>query len=161
MKEQESKKEISLRVNGKLHTFRVPVSLMLVDLIRDELGLTGTKVGCRKGECGACNILIDGKLFSSCLYPAVRADGKRIITIEGLKTKGRLHPFQKAFIDHGAVQCGFCIPGMILSSKALLDGNPHPSLDEVRKALSGNLCRCGGYQKIFKTVLTLAKKGHR
>ncbi len=161
MKEQESKKEISLRVNGKLYTFRVPVSLMLVDLIRDDLGLTGTKVGCRKGECGACNILVNGELFSSCLYPAIRADGKRIITIEGLKTKGRLHPLQKAFIDHGAVQCGFCTPGMILSAKALLDENGHPSSHDVRRALSGNLCRCGGYQKIFKAVLTLAKKKHQ
>lgn len=161
MKEQESKKEISLRVNGKLHTFRVPVSLMLVDLIRDELGLTGTKVGCRKGECGACNILVNGELFSSCLYPAIRADGKSIVTIEGLKREGRLHPLQKAFIDRGAVQCGFCTPGMIISAKALLDENSNPSLDDIRKGLSGNLCRCGGYQKILKAVLTLVKRNHR
>ncbi|MGA2317497.1 MAG: (2Fe-2S)-binding protein [Thermodesulfobacteriota bacterium] len=160
MKEQESKKEINLRVNGKLHTFRVAVSLMLADLIRDELGFTGTKVGCRKGECGACNILVNGELFSSCLYPAIRADGKSIVTIEGLKRDGRLHPIQKAFIDRGAVQCGFCTPGMIMSAKALLGEDSNPSLDKVQRALSGNLCRCGGYPKIFKAVLSLAKKNH-
>ena len=152
-------RKIALSVNGKRFTVKVAPGMMLADVLRDQLGCIGVKIGCRRGECGACNVLVNGALFSSCLYPAVRANGKRIVTIEGLKTKNRLHPLQMAFIDHGAVQCGFCTPGMILSSKALLDENHHPALDEVRKALSGNLCRCGGYKKIFKAVLSARKKG--
>jgi carbon-monoxide dehydrogenase small subunit len=135
--------------------------MMLVDLLREQLGLTGTKVGCRRGECGACTVLIDGKPFSSCIYPAARVDGKEITTIEGLKIDGTLHPLQEEFINQGAVQCGFCTPGMIVSSKALLDTNPNPSVDDIKEALSGNLCRCGGYQKIFTAVLQAANKTKR
>ena len=162
MKPQEIRnpaKLIKIKVNGKVYTPRVEAGMMLVDLLRDRMGLTGTKVGCRRGECGACTVLIDGKKpILSCLFPAIRADGKRITTIEGLRVGGKLHPLQKAFIDKGAVQCGFCTPGMILSAKALLEKNPHPSLQEVRNALAGNLCRCGGYSKIFKAVLSLAER---
>lgn len=151
-------KQISLKVNGKALALDVFPDVMLVDVLRDQLKLTGTKVGCRKGECGACTILIEGKPVASCIYPAVRANGKKITTIEGLSKKGGLHPLQEAFIQHGAVQCGFCTPGMIMASKALLDQKTVLMVNEIRKALSGNLCRCGGYQKVFQAVRSAAKK---
>ncbi len=147
-----------INVNGKTHEVEIFPGLMLVDLLRDQLQMTGTKTGCRQGECGACTVLIGGKPFLSCLFPASRAVGQKITTIEGMKIKGDLHPIQKAFISKGAVQCGFCTSGMILSAAALLRANPHPSLDEIRGGLSGNLCRCGSYPKIFKAVRAASRK---
>jgi carbon-monoxide dehydrogenase small subunit len=116
------------------------------------LGLTGTKKGCSTGDCGACTVIMDGRAVTSCMILAVSAEGKAITTIEGLPADGQLHPIQQAFLDHHAVQCGYCTPGMVLSAKALLDENPHPSEDEIRQAISGNLCRCTGYQKIVEAV---------
>ncbi len=156
LKEDPSER-IRLILNGKERKVEIFPGMMLVDLLRDQLRLTGTKTGCRRGECGACTVLIGGKPFLSCLFPASRAAGQKITTIEGLKTDGHLHPIQKAFIAKGAVQCGFCTPGMILSATALLQDNPHPSLSEIQRALSGNLCRCGGYPKIFKAIRSAGK----
>lgn len=147
------KQEISLIVNGKSYQVSVEPSETLLDVLRDKLGLTGTKKGCDTGNCGACTVLIDGKSVPSCLVLAVSARGREITTIEGLAEGENLHPLQKAFIDHFAVQCGFCTPGMILSAKALLDENPNPTEEEVRLALAGNLCRCAGYYKIVEAVL--------
>jgi len=124
----------------------------LLDFLREELSLKGTKKGCDSGQCGVCTILMDGKTIDACLVLAIQADGKEILTIEGLSSGGRLHPLQEAFVEEGAVQCGFCTPGMILSAKALLDGRKDPSEEEIREALSGNLCRCTGYVKIIKAV---------
>jgi carbon-monoxide dehydrogenase small subunit len=128
-------------------------------LIREDLELTGTKEGCGLGECGTCTVLLDGKPIKSCITLAVQANGREVTTIEGLeKSDGTLHPLQQAFIDHGAIQCGFCTPGMILSGKALLDENPRPTELEVRQAIAGNLCRCTGYQKIVEAILSVASK---
>jgi len=146
------KQLIRLRVNKEDYDVYVEPRETLAHVLRDELGLTGLKVGCQEGACGACTVLMDGKAVRSCLILAVQAKGKEILTIEGLAKNG-LHPLQQAFIDHFAVQCGFCTPGMILSAKALLDENPNPTEEEVRKALAGNLCRCGGYSKIVEAVL--------
>jgi len=146
------KKTISLKVNGRSYALEVDAKDLLLDIIRENLGLTGTKRGCENGECGACTILIDGKAENSCLVLAVTADGKDILTIEGLSDGPTLHPLQQAFVDNAAVQCGFCAPGMLLSAKALLDGNPNPSEHEIREAIAGNLCRCSGYVKIVKAV---------
>jgi len=128
----------------------------LLRTLRNELGLTGAKLGCGTGRCGACTVLMDGKAALSCLTLAARAEGKKITTIEGLATGLKLHPLQEAFVKSGAIQCGFCMPGMILSAKALLDENPNPTEEEVRKALSGNLCRCSGYVKTVKAVMEAA-----
>ena len=147
---------ISFKVNGELKTVEVEPDLLLVDLLRERLGLTGTKVGCREGDCGACTVLVDGKACNSCLILAVEVDGKEITTIEGLGDYDKLHHLQQAFIEEGAVQCGFCTPGMILSAKALLDENPHPSEAEIRRAISGNLCRCTGYAKIVAAIAKVA-----
>jgi len=136
----------------------VKSNTLLLDLIRDKIGLTGTKRGCDTGECGACTVLIEGKAVNSCLVLAVEADGKNIVTIEGLAKNGKIHPIQEAFIEEGAVQCGFCTPGMILSTKALLDKNLNPSEEEIKKAIAGNLCRCTGYTKIIKAIKSAAKK---
>ena len=131
----------------------------LAKVLREQLGLTGTKVGCEVGECGACTVLVDGKAMRSCLLLAVKAKGKEIITIEGLKGRdGDLHPIQEAFIEHFAVQCGYCTPGMIISSKALLDENPRPTENEIKEGLRGNLCRCTGYTKIIEAVSAAADK---
>ena len=146
------KKTISVKVNGKGYTLKVDAKDLLLDVIRETLGLTGTKRGCENGECGACTVLIDGKAENSCLVLAVTADGKDILTIEGLSDGLTLHPLQQAFVDNAAVQCGFCAPGMLLSAKALLDDNPNPSEHEIREAIAGNLCRCSGYVKIVKAV---------
>lgn len=143
-------------VNGKRREMEVDPSLLLVDLIREELDLTGTKKGCGTGDCGACTILLDGMPVNSCLVLAVEVDGLEITTIEGLKKDTELHPIQEAFIRNGAVQCGFCTPGMVLSAKTLLDKNANPTERDVRLALSGNLCRCTGYQKIVEAILSLA-----
>lgn len=140
---------ISLTVNEKVFEVSVNEDLRLIDLLRDELGLIGTKEGCGEGECGACTVIMDGETVNSCLVMAFQANGSKILTIEGMEKEGRLHPIQQAYIDAGAVQCGFCIPGMVLSTKALLDKNPHPSKDEIREGISGNLCRCTGYNKML------------
>lgn len=126
--------------------------MTLLDFLREELGMKGTKKGCDSGQCGACTIIMGGKAINACLLLAIQADGKEILTIEGLSSGRRLHPLQEAFVEEGAVQCGFCVPGMILSAKALLDEKKDPSEEEIREALSGNLCRCTGYVKIIKAV---------
>jgi len=146
------KKTISLKVNGRSYLLEVDAKDLLLDVIRENLSLTGTKTGCENGECGACTVLIDGKAENSCLVLAVTAEGKDILTIEGLSDGPTLHPLQQAFVDNAAVQCGFCAPGILLSAKALLDGNPNPSEHEIREAIAGNLCRCSGYVKIVKAV---------
>jgi carbon-monoxide dehydrogenase small subunit len=150
------KRLIQLRVNGEVHDVAVTPNATLVEVLREGLELTGTKVGCGEGACGTCTVLLDGKPVRSCLTLAVEAQGKEIVTIEGLAKGAELHPVQKAFIEHGAIQCGFCSPAMILTSKALLDENPHPTEAEVRRAISGVVCRCTGYAKIVEAVLAAA-----
>lgn len=142
-------KDIHLTVNGKEFNVSIDENMRLIDLLRDELGLIGTKEGCGEGECGACTIIMDGETTNSCLVMAFQADESNILTIEGMEKDGVLHPIQQAYIDAGAVQCGFCIPGMVLSTKALLDKNAHPTRDEIREGISGNLCRCTGYNKML------------
>lgn len=144
---------LTMRLNGEEVTVQVEPSAMLVEVLRDQLELTGTKVACGTGECGACTVLLDGKAVNSCLVPALKAQGREVITVEGLAPLGQLHPLQKAFVEHGAVQCGYCTPGMLMSAKALLDHNPHPTEEEIRVAISGNLCRCTGYAKIVEAIL--------
>ena len=151
---------INLNVNGKDYALEVKPHWTLLEVIRDQIGLTGTKYGCGTGECGACTVLMDGKPAPSCLVLAPQAEGKKIITIEGLAGK-ELHPLQKAFVAEGAIQCGYCTPGMILTAKALLDRNPNPTEEEVRHAIDGNLCRCTGYVKPVKAILVAAKKMRR
>jgi len=153
------KQKIKLKVNGAPCEVFVEPWKTLLDVLRDEIGFTGVKSGCEEGECGACTVLVDGKAVNSCLMLAPQAQGKEIITIEGVEGEEGLHPLQQAFVEHFAVQCGFCTPGMILSAKALLDKNPHPTEEEVRVALCGNLCRCTGYVKIVEAVLAVSKKG--
>ena len=130
---------------------------ILLKIIREELGLTGTKEGCGEGDCGSCTVLLDGKAVNSCLILAIDVDGRRVTTIEGLGRETDLHPLQKAFLEKGAVQCGFCTPGMILTAKSLLDQNPHPSEEEIRYAIAGNLCRCTGYVKIVDAIQAVAE----
>ena len=144
--------EISFRLNGKETTFDVPSDRRVIDFLREDLGLTGTKEGCGSGECGACTILVDGESRLSCLMSAAQLEGRSVTTIEGLALQGKLHPLQEAFIKRGAVQCGFCTPGMILSAADLLRRNRKPSRQEIREGISGNLCRCTGYQKIVDAV---------
>lgn len=147
------KTEISFILNGSKHSAAVAGHMRLIDLLRGPLHLTGTKEGCGEGECGACTVLVDGRAVNSCLYPAMEVEGKQITTIEGLQdTNNKLSIIQQAFVDLGAIQCGFCTPGMIISTKALLDSNPEPSEDEIRTALLGNLCRCTGYVQIIEAV---------
>jgi carbon-monoxide dehydrogenase small subunit len=152
------KQLIQLTVNGTPFELAVEPWRTLLQVIRDELKLTGTKEGCSLGECGACSVIMDGKVVNSCLVLAVDADGKDILTIEGLANGAELHPIQKAFLTHGALQCGFCTPGMIMAAKALLDENPKPSEDEVRAGIAGNLCRCTGYTKIIEAILAAAQE---
>lgn len=152
------KRQIKLKVNGEEYEIAVEPYVRLIDAIRYDIGLTGTKEGCSTGDCGACTVLIDGKPVTSCLVLAVSAEGKEITTIEGISDNGKLHPIQKAFVEHGGIQCGFCTPGMILSAKALLDTNPNPTDEEVRFALAGNLCRCTGYTKIVEAVKAAAEE---
>ncbi len=150
-------KKIELKVNEKAYTVEIEEDTRLLDLLRDKLGLTGTKEGCGEGECGACTVIMDGETVDSCLVMAFQAEGKEIITIEGIKGKDGIHPIQKAFIEEGAVQCGFCTPGMVLSAKALLDKNPSPDRKQIKEAISGNLCRCTGYNKIVNAVEKASK----
>jgi len=152
------RKAMQLSVNGQQVQVSVGGSETLLDCLRNQLGLTGTKKGCDQGDCGACTVLVDGTPVNSCLMLAVEADGREITTIEGLAQEDGLHPLQEAFISHNAVQCGFCTPGMVLSAKALLDENPSPTEEEIRRALAGNLCRCTGYAKIVQAVLETSKK---
>ena len=152
------KTQIKLTVNGKQYDLEVENDTTLLKLLRNELGMTGTKEGCGAGECGACTVILDGKAVDSCITLALQADGKDITTIEGLADGDQLHPIQDAFINAGAIQCGFCTPGMVLSAKALLDHNPSPSEEEIREALAGNLCRCTGYVKIVEAVKLAAEK---
>jgi carbon-monoxide dehydrogenase small subunit len=151
------KKTIHITVNDKPFDPEVEPNQTLLEVIREKLCLTGTKAGCLVGDCGACTVLVDGKPVSSCLILAVQADGKQITTIEGVETPQGLHPLQTAFVDKGAVQCGYCTPGMILSAKSLLDRNPRADEAEIRKAISGNLCRCTGYQKIVEAILSVSR----
>ena len=147
---------IRLMVNGVERRIEVEDRWTLVELVRDHLGLTGTKIGCDRGECGACTVLLDGKPVYSCSYLAVWADGRSIQTVEGLAQNDRLHPLQQAFIEHDGPQCGFCTSGQLMSAKALLARNPHPTAEEVRVALTGNLCRCSNYNRYVEAVLAAA-----
>ena len=149
--------QIHITVNGKKVELMVKPCQTLLELIREDLGLTGTKEGCGLGECGACTVIVNGKTMNSCLMLAVEADGKEIETIEGLAQGENLHPVQQAFMDEGGLQCGFCTPGMILSAKALLDANPQPTDEEIRRGIAGNLCRCTGYTKIFESIKSAAR----
>jgi len=151
-------KNIKLTVNGTTHELSVKPYATLLDVIREDLGLTGTKEGCGNGECGACTVIIDGKTANSCIVLAVEANGKEITTIEGLSHGEKLHPIQEAFVEVGGMQCGFCTPGMVLSSKTLLDANPNPTEEQIRKGLEGNFCRCTGYTKIIESVKVAAEK---
>jgi carbon-monoxide dehydrogenase small subunit len=142
----------ALNVNGKVATVHAAPMARLLDVLRHDLGLTGTKEGCGEGECGACSVLLNGQLVNSCLIPVAQAAGAVICTVESLGTAEQLHPIQQSFLQHGGAQCGICTPGMLMAATALLSRNPHPTLAEVKEALSGNLCRCTGYQKIFDAV---------
>jgi carbon-monoxide dehydrogenase small subunit len=146
------KKKINVTLNGKEMALEVPAHRLLLDLLRDEIGLTGTKEGCGTGDCGACTVLLNGKPVNSCLIFSGELDGADLVTIEGLKIGPELHPIQKAFMQDGGAQCGYCTPGMLVMAKALLDENPNPTEEEIRFALSGNLCRCTGYAKIIQAV---------
>jgi carbon-monoxide dehydrogenase small subunit len=149
---------LSLRVNGELHEIVAPVHKTLLEVLREELDLTGTKHGCELGECGACAVLVDGESMLSCLALPVELQGREIITVEGLATQGQPHPLQLAFAELGAAQCGYCTPGFLVTAKALLDENPAPSRAEIAQALSGNICRCTGYVKIFEAVELAAER---
>jgi aerobic carbon-monoxide dehydrogenase small subunit len=150
-------KQIKLTVNDKPYQVAVTPSRTLLEVIREDLGLTGTKEGCGLGECGACTVIMDRKTVNSCLVLAAEADGKNITTIEGLASGEQLHPIQQAFVDNGGFQCGFCTPGMVLSAKVLLDDNPNPTNEDIRKGIAGNFCRCTGYAKIFASIKSAAK----
>ena len=144
-------------INGREYEARIEPNRTLLEVVRDELRLTGAKEGCGTGDCGACSMIVNGKLVTSCLMLAPQADGAEITTIEGLAQDGKLHPVQQAFIEKGAVQCGFCIPGMILAGVTLLDHNPRPTEDDIRAAIAGNLCRCTGYTKIVEAISAAAR----
>jgi carbon-monoxide dehydrogenase small subunit len=152
---------LTLRINGETYDVLTEPHRTLLDVLRADLGLMGTKENCLEAECGVCSVLLDGQVVNSCILLAAQCQGREILTIEGLARDGVLHPLQQAFIDHGAVQCGYCIPGMILSAKALLDENPSPDEAEIREALAGNLCRCTGYQKIVDAVHAAAGEASR
>jgi len=149
---------ITLKVNNQEYDLVIPVNRTLTQVLRENLKLTGTKQGCSVGDCGSCTVLFDGEPVNSCLVLAVEAEGHHITTIEGLADEGKLHPIQEAFVEKGGIQCGFCSPGMILSAKALLDKNPSPTEREIREGISGNLCRCTGYQKIVESIQAVDKR---
>lgn len=151
--------DVRILVNGSWRTASVEPQVTLLDLLRDEWHLTGAKRGCDEGDCGACTVLLDGKPVNSCLVLAVRANGRSVNTVEGLGDEDHLHPLQQAFIEHGALQCGFCGGGMLMSAKALLDANPSPTEAEIRQALAGNLCRCTGHVKIIEAVQSVSRAG--
>ncbi|MCH8815260.1 MAG: (2Fe-2S)-binding protein [Chloroflexi bacterium] len=148
------KVNISFTINGSSHQIDVEPQWTLLEMVREQLHLTGTKEGCGTGDCGACSMIVDGRLITSCCMLAPQADGSDVTTVEGLLANGDLHPVQQAFIETGGVQCGFCTPGMIMATKALLDRTPKPTLDDIREGLAGNLCRCTGYTKIYEAVMT-------
>ena len=150
--------KISFNLNGKPVSIEADAAEILVDTLRERFGLTGTKKSCGTGDCGACTILLDGRAVRSCILLTAMVDGKNVLTIEGLGDEQNVHPIQQAFIDEGAIQCGYCTPGMILATKALLDRIPNPSTEEIKEALSGNLCRCTGYEKIICAVEAAAQK---
>ncbi len=150
--------KVSMNVNGQAMAVDVPGGERLLDTIRERLCLTGTKEGCGVGECGACTVIVNGRGVNSCLVLTAQCDGAEIITVEGLAKDGEMHPLQRAFIEHGAVQCGFCTPGMLMSAKALLEANPHPGRDEIRQAIAGNLCRCTGYEQIVQAIESVARQ---
>jgi len=150
-------KEIQFVINGESHTLRVAPHRTLLELIREELKLTGAKEGCGLGECGACTVIMGGRAVNSCLVPAVEADGQEITTIEGLKEGDKLHPLQEAFVEHSGMQCGFCTSGMIMSAKSLLDRNGTPSSGDIREGIAGNFCRCTGYTKVIESIQAAAE----
>lgn len=149
---------LKMILNGQEVTVEVDPGDLLADVLRDELGLIGTKISCGEGECGACTVLVDGRAVDSCLYPALKAQGREVTTIEGLGQDNRLDPIQQAFVDKTAPQCGYCIPGMVISAKALLDENPHPTRKEIEEGISGNLCRCTGYYQIIEAIELAAER---
>ncbi len=152
------KQPMKFNINGEIYEDEIDVRRTLLEVLREGFGLTGTKRSCNEGECGTCTVLLDGKPVASCLVLAVEAQGKRIETVEGLEQNGELHHLQQAFIEHGAFQCGFCTPGVLMAAKGLLNENPKPSEEEVRKAIAGNLCRCTGYSKYVEAILDAAEK---
>ena len=154
----EKRKSLEFTLNGQPVSVRVDPSWTLLRILREELQQTGTKDGCKSGDCGACTVLLDGKPVNACLLPALKVQNCRVDTIEGLGRPGDLHPIQKAFIDHGAMQCGYCTPGMILSLKALVDQYPNPDENQIRESISGNLCRCGNYIQIIEAIQSLPKR---
>ena len=151
--------EVTLTINGESYQLAVQSHHTVLKVLREQLGFTSTKVGCENGECGACTVLLDGVPVNSCLVLAAEAGGREIETVEGLSTNGTLHPLQEAFIEHNAVQCGFCTPGVLMAAKGLLDRNPHPNELEIREALIGNLCRCTGYVRIVQAIQDVAGRG--
>lgn len=153
------KQVITLKVNGQDHEVEIKTHRTLLEVLRETLGLMGTHEGCNRGDCGACTVLVDGDAVNSCLMLAVEAEGKDILTIEGMGKEARLHPLQQAFIDYSAFQCGYCTPGILLSAKAMLDKNPHPTVEEIKEGISGHLCRCTGYTRIVRAIQSVAEKG--
>jgi carbon-monoxide dehydrogenase small subunit len=154
----ESKKHVALTVNGKKVERDIPSRMTLAEFLREELDLTGTEVGCNRGECGSCTVILDGDPVLSCTVLGVEASGREVLTIEGLSSEGRLHPIQAAFVEHDALQCGYCTPGMIMSIKALLNRTPNPTEEDIRKSIDGNFCRCGSYPNIIKATIEASKK---
>ena len=154
---REATREIRVTVNGQLHELAVPVRKTLLDFLREELGLTGTHAGCEHGICGCCNVLLDGQSIRSCLTFAVQANGHEVTTVEGLARDGELHPLQRAFAEHHALQCGYCTPGMLIAAHELLEENVNPTEAEIREAISGNLCRCTGYVQIVEAIAATAR----
>jgi carbon-monoxide dehydrogenase small subunit len=149
---------LQMNLNGKDIQIEIKAWQTLAEVLREGFGLTGTKIGCEEGECGACTVLVDGQPVNSCIYPALKAAGRTVLTIEGLADGDELHPLQAAFVEHGAIQCGYCTPGILLTAVALLQSNPHPTDAEIRRAISGNLCRCTGYLKIIRAIQAVADK---
>lgn len=150
---------IEMTINGEQRTVHAPPMKRLLDVLREDLDLTGTKEGCGEGECGSCSVRMNGELVNSCLVPVLQADGASIQTVEGLASNGTLHPLQQAFLECGGAQCGICTPGMLMAATQLLALNPHPSLEEIREGLAGNLCRCTGFMRIFESVIAAAAQG--